>query len=218
MKHWRTAYGTDALLTETLPHTPELERYYPTIQHKHDKLGRPIYIEPLGRQDIKALLFSMDAADDMVRFHVQRVVRQNDLCEKHTERFGRKVNQVMVLVDLTGTSTKRNLTKISRDFIKEVSAVGQNYFPETLGKMFIMNAPSAFNMAWRFVKPFLDKRTLNKIEVLKGNPRERLLEFIDADCLPPCFGGTCSCPGGCIPPAEVEDVIDDGEDVDAEVV
>lgn len=41
----------------------------------------------------------------------------------------------------------------------------QDYFPEHLGCMFIINAPLMFRAVWSFVKPFLDERTLAKIQV-----------------------------------------------------
>jgi CRAL/TRIO domain len=43
--------------------------------------------------------------------------------------------------------------------------VDQNNYPEMLGKTAIINAGAVINFVFPFVKPFLDKRTVNKIEV-----------------------------------------------------
>lgn len=115
---------------------------------------------------------------------------------------------------------KRNMPKVTREYAKAIAQLGQLYYPESLGKMFVVNAPTAFGAAWSFIKPFLDPRTVNKIEVVKGNPGPRLLEFIDADCLPAYLGGSCSCAGGCVPvdPAAAEaSSFDDDENIEDEL-
>lgn len=43
--------------------------------------------------------------------------------------------------------------------------VDQNNYPEMLGKTAIINAGAVINFVFPLVKPFLDKRTQNKIEV-----------------------------------------------------
>ena len=43
------------------------------------------------------------------------------------------------------------------------SRIGQDYYPEIMGQMFIVNAPFLFTGVWAVVKSFLDERTRNKI-------------------------------------------------------
>ena len=41
-------------------------------------------------------------------------------------------------------------------FIKAISDMDQKYYPETLNKLYLVNAPSAFVMVWKVVKAWLD--------------------------------------------------------------
>jgi hypothetical protein len=78
-----------------------------------------------------------------------------------------------------------------------VSAISQNYYPERLGKMYVINAPWGFSGVWSVVKRFLDPVTVNKIHILGGGYQKELLAQVPAENLPTQFGGSCDCPGGC---------------------
>lgn len=41
-------------------------------------------------------------------------------------------------------------------FIRAISDIDQKYYPETLNKLYLVNAPSAFVMVWKIVKGWLD--------------------------------------------------------------
>ena len=67
---------------------------------------------------------------------------------------------------------------------------GDNY-PESVEKMFIINAPLMFRTVWGFISPLMDKRTRDKTSIL-GGPRDfvpKLLEWVPADNLPIFLGG-----------------------------
>ena len=82
-------------------------------------------------------------------------------------------------------------------YTQAVSAISQNYYPERLGKLYIINAPWGFSGVFSVVKRFLDPVTVNKIHILGSGYEKELLAQIPAENLPKEFGGTCSCPGGC---------------------
>ena len=46
------------------------------------------------------------------------------------------------------------------------SRIGSDFYPETLYKSFIINAPFIFRGIWAGLKGFLDKKTVNKIHIL----------------------------------------------------
>ncbi|XP_058080643.1 phosphatidylinositol/phosphatidylcholine transfer protein SFH3-like [Magnolia sinica] len=71
--------------------------------------------------------------------------------------------------------------------------IDSNYNPETLHQMFIVNAGTAFKMAWMSVKKFLDPNIMEKIEVLGSKFQSKLLEVIDSSQLPDFLGGSCTC-------------------------
>ena len=51
-----------------------------------------------------------------------------------------------------------------REYLQSTCKVGQNYFPETVGKIVIVNAPWAFNALWSIAKVWLDEKTKQKIK------------------------------------------------------
>jgi hypothetical protein len=74
--------------------------------------------------------------------------------------------------------------------------MSQNYYPERLGKMYLINAPWGFSTVFSVVKGWLDPVTVEKIHVLGGGYQSELLKQIPAENLPTTFGGTCQCKGG----------------------
>ena len=79
----------------------------------------------------------------------------------------------------------------------KAASIGQDRYPECMGKFYIINAPWAFSAVWGIIRPWLDEVTVSKIDILSGGYKEKLLAQIDAENLPKEFGGTCSCLGGC---------------------
>ena len=84
-------------------------------------------------------------------------------------------------------------------YMKTVAALDQQYYPESLGKTYIINAPWIFPALWKLIKGALDPVTTEKIHVLGSNYQEVLRERFEANDLPSEYGGTCKCAGGCIP-------------------
>lgn len=89
-------------------------------------------------------------------------------------------------------------TSKAMKYIKMISSLTQNYFPETLGKMYVINSSSVFSFLWTLVKPFIDEKTTKKIHVYKSDYLEFLLEDVDSENLPKFLGGDCECHGGCM--------------------
>lgn len=74
----------------------------------------------------------------------------------------------------------------------------QDHYPETLFRMFIVNAPKVFSVAWSFVKPMLDVKTLDKIQIYGADYYPALVQLMDEAVIPSFLGGRCNCPGGCL--------------------
>ncbi len=99
------------------------------------------------------------------------------------------------IMDLKGVG----VTKIPSvyGYVKQASAISQNYYPERLGKLYLINAPWGFSSAFSVVKGFLDPVTVNKIHVLGSGYQSEIFKQIPKENLPKMFGGTCDCQGGC---------------------
>lgn len=84
-----------------------------------------------------------------------------------------------------------------RDYIQEAAKIGQSYYPETMGKFYIINSPWLFSQVWSVIKGWLDPVTVAKISIPSGDGIKELLEQIPRENLPADLGGTCKCVGGC---------------------
>ncbi|XP_071729390.1 sec14 cytosolic factor-like [Rutidosis leptorrhynchoides] len=66
----------------------------------------------------------------------------------------------------------------------------QDYYPERLGKMFVVNVPYLFMAAWKMIYPFIDEKTKKKIIfVEKKHMTSTLQNDIDESQLPEIYGG-----------------------------
>jgi hypothetical protein len=88
------------------------------------------------------------------------------------------------------------------NMLNMLTEIDLNYYPETLGRLFLVNTPSTFVVLWKIVKTWLDAGTIDKVKILGTDYQSTLLEHIPAENLPSYLGGTCTCdhmPGGCVP-------------------
>jgi CRAL/TRIO domain len=112
-----------------------------------------------------------------------------------SRKAGQLLETCCTIMDLKGVG----LSKVSSvyGYLKQASALSQNYYPERLGRLYLINAPWGFASVFSVVKSFLDPVTVQKIHVLGANYQKELLEQVPAENLPIIFGGTCDCDDGC---------------------
>ncbi|XP_044488439.1 CRAL-TRIO domain-containing protein YKL091C [Mangifera indica] len=66
----------------------------------------------------------------------------------------------------------------------------QAYYPERLGKLYILHMPQIFVSVWRMVSRFLEKATLEKIMIVTNEEeRKDFVEEVGEEVLPEDFGG-----------------------------
>jgi hypothetical protein len=141
-------------------------------------------------------MYKITTSDRMVQ---NLVVEYEKMADPRLPACSRKSGKLLetscTIMDMKGVG----VGKISSvyGYLKSVSAISQDYYPERLGKLYIINAPWGFSSVFSFVKGFLDPVTVAKIHVLGSGYQTELLNQIPAENLPTQFGGTCECEGGC---------------------
>lgn len=69
----------------------------------------------------------------------------------------------------------------------------QEYYPERLGKLYLVHVPYIFWKAWKIIYPFIDKNTREKIAFVDNKClNATLLEDIDESQIPEIYGGKLS--------------------------
>ena len=104
----------------------------------------------------------------------------------------RPIEQSCTIFDVNGIGIFSLVGQI-KSFLKLASDIGQDYYPEMLGHMSLINVGFLFRAVWSLIKSFVDAKTASKISLLKGNYQNDLLKLIDAENLPEFLGGKCKC-------------------------
>ena len=190
---WRIDMKVDELRENyEMENLIEIKKVYPHGYHRTDKLGRPVYIELYDKTKVEEL-FKITTEEKMVKYYIKQYERQVKYIFPACSAVVQKpVEQSCTILDANGIGIFSLVGPI-KGFVKIASDIGQDYYPEMLGKMTIVNVGLFFRAIWTMVKGFIDPKTQAKISLLKSSYKEELLKLIDEDKLPSFFGGKCTC-------------------------
>lgn len=192
---WREEFGTNTILDDFhYNEKKQVAQFYPQYYHKTDKDGRPIYIEQLGAVKINEM-YKITTQEKMLKnlvWEYESFTRYRlPACSRLQ---GHLVETSCTIMDLKGISLSTASQVYS--YISEASNIGQNYYPERMGKFYLINAPFGFATVFSLIKRFLDPVTISKIFVLGSKYQPELLKQIPIQNLPVKFGGKSESVGG----------------------
>lgn len=204
---WRASQGVEGLASksalellgcledELLFHYPK--GYFPDA----DASGRPVYWERVGRIDVEAMM-GLTTLEQLLRYHVwtyERNVRPRFVA--CSAAAGRPVTTLVTVLDLDGVALS-SFNSAARAFLGQATKVASAYYPETMERMLLVNAPGVFTTIWRMITPLLDARTVGKIEIIgpEAKWKARLAELIGRDHLPTQWGGALAVPDAALCP------------------
>ncbi|CAI8619288.1 unnamed protein product [Vicia faba] len=139
-----------------------------------DKIGRPIFVVFGGKHFQKK-----NGLEEFKRFVVYVL---DKLCASMVHGQEKFVG----IAELKGWGYSNSDV---RGYISALSIL-QDYYPERLGKFFILHAPYIFMKVWKMVYPFIDNKTRKKIVFVENKKvKSTLVEEIDENQLPEIYGG-----------------------------
>lgn len=142
-----------------------------------DKQSRPIGVILAARHD------SSDR--DLEEFKRFVVYCLDKICA----RLPRGQEKFVMIADLKGWGYRNSDLRGSLASLQ----ILQDYYPERLGKVFMIHVPYVFWTLWKMIYPFIDKQTKKKIIFVEDQHlKETLLKDIDESQLPEIYGGMLS--------------------------
>ena len=159
---WRKNEKIDEIHLYDYKEELEVLSLHPRSYHKTDKLGRPIHYELLANLNMGEVL-ELTSIDRIIKYNVKKIdyVMHTyfPICSK---KVNRNVYQTVNITDMKDFS----LYQIGRniyDYIQADSVIMQEYYPEILGKVYILNTGYIFMGIWAIIKTFLNEATTNRV-------------------------------------------------------
>lgn len=197
---WRRKHRINTILEDF--ESPEvLKKYYPAGCVGRDKLFGPVYVVRYGMADLKGILLSVKKKEYLN--HVICVVEESiKIVKVQPQRFRRSPDalvQSTIIFDLEGFSMRHITYKPAMETAIQLIQLYEANYPELLYRVFVVNAPKVFSIAYSMLKPFLHERTKNKIQIFSHDSKQwkaAILTTVDPEELPVAYGGTMTDPDG----------------------
>ena len=160
----------------------------PVCHNGFDKEGSPIYWERTGLiQSNFGEVKKHFTADQLVLYHIQSQEVAMMRLAYASRVFGREVHQMTAVFDMKHLTMSLDMECIY--YIKAILDIDQAFYPECLKTLFIINCPWYFTGIYSMFKPFIDKKTASKFQLLGSNYLPTLEKYIDREYIPVELGG-----------------------------
>jgi len=169
LMNWRVENQIDNCLDEWKFDVEGIKKYYPHQFQGYDEAGHPIYIERLGKIDIKNL-GKVVTLEEFAKYHIyHHEYIQRVLLPKATEKAGHTVKQFVTVCDVGGIGLGQLSSKSVLDLLGKVAEIDQSYYPASGHRLYMVNAPWLFKAVWKIISPFIAARGRDKISVVYGD-------------------------------------------------
>lgn len=182
-------YGVESVSDFIFEEVNEFKSFVPHGHCGVDKGGHPMYWEKLGGAKLKKA-HALVPEERYIRQFLFEYMKTLELRMVGASlKEGRLIETFVSVIDVSGISLLQFSPTVSK-LIKKIIKMTSDNFPETLHKMYIVNAPRVFSGIWSMIKPWLDEKTQKKISILSTDYMDVMLKDIDIDQIPDAFGGT----------------------------
>lgn len=185
---WREKFAIESILRRPYD-LGKLQAYWKYLPHTyfgHDKDSRPVYWNRVGAAQWK-LLMKRCTADDLAHFHIIMMEYVNKTLMQEASRMkGGTQDQAVYILDISGFSLFDIVSTPVVDFLKGLTSLLQDHYPQQLAAAVVINAPASFSTAWSVVDMLgMDPNTKSKFRVVSvGQTHGALREMIDDKYIP----------------------------------
>ncbi|ODN04832.1 SEC14-like protein 2 [Orchesella cincta] len=156
-----------------------------------DRTGCIVAVAPFGKWDIQKEMANGNK-EEWVKFCYHQLERLWTVVKFKCKNKDH-LTQLVGIADLEGFSLRQVTSyDVVEAAIRCLKAFDANY-PESIKTVVIVNAPWAFQLMWKLIRPFLSEQTQSKLSFLGANKekwRETMLNYCEADQFPEYYGGT----------------------------
>lgn len=186
---WRKEKNIQAISAMPLDIFQPLIDVHETGLYGTTREGLPIVIERLGFTNVKELL--KPEYDDIRENYMLRLYEGifTIVLPIASQTISKRVDKLFIIYDVKNVNLPRIFDSKFQQFMKFMIATVQDYYPELLGKLIVVNASFLIKSAWTIVKPWLDKKTRKKIELYGDVPLQEIGKYVDINKLPEFLGG-----------------------------
>lgn len=189
---------TDTLPKNVLPDSvedPKEDVYTRICPHAligEDREGRPAYWEKTGiiSANFSDLKKCVRDEDELIVRHV----RMNEINEARlvhqSSKHNKQVSKNIVIFDMNGLNMSPDFMGIR--YFRKMLEIDQNYYPERLHRLYLINAPWFFTAIYALVSPWIDPVTAQKIQIIGSDFLPALRESFDDENIPVDLGGKLS--------------------------
>lgn len=156
-----------------------------------DKCGRPIYWERTGMiSNTYHNIKRVKTVDDLLVRHVR--LQELMLVRSYHSSLARSepIEKIVVINDFKDLCYTPDFSSIT--YCRRLLQLDQQFYPERLANIVMINAPWFFSTLYALVSPFIDPVTAAKIKIVGSDYLPLLRELIDDDQIPSELGGSAT--------------------------
>lgn len=185
----REDYNLDNILGAPLKNEEEYLNAWRCYVYGYDKQGHPIMYDEIASSTPEEIEKTFKDNMELIRQYRLRFLRRLDNVKRiQTQKHNKVIYKHVMVMDMSKFSRQHLYDKVRR-IMREIIGDESNLWPNTLYKMYIINAPLAFRLIWKILSNFAHPITVAKIHILGTDFLQTMLEEIEQDQIPKTYGG-----------------------------
>mmetsp|Transcript_271 Transcript_271/g.676 ORF Transcript_271/g.676 Transcript_271/m.676 type:complete len:718 (+) Transcript_271:230-2383(+) len=187
---WRESIVFETLVKRHIPEAEEFHKLWRETVYGEDCFGHPLIGIKVAQIDVSALnKFPNSLVELMV---AQRLAVYRDYLEFISASRREQRYKMSFLIDMSGAGVSSLLGE-NKALMQKIFGVGTKFFPETVWKIYVVNAPFALRVGWAIVSKLIHPVTEAKIAILgshKDAQARMIRDGFALDAIPTDTGGS----------------------------